>query len=171
VTDGPRYTAEHIVHGTSLRRRVGYLVAGLVGLAGASLIGLLWATEPAALPVRTQIAFAALVIVGLAWAGFATWALARRPLFALDRIVAGTLALTFSALTTGGALALAATRSGDATLVAGGVGLGVTLLSAVVLIRARTDRRRLIVRLRELERHGQADTELSSGTGADKESS
>jgi hypothetical protein len=48
-------------------------------------------------------------------AGFAAWVLARRPLFALDRIVAATLALTFSAVTTAGAATLAMTRDGVGT--------------------------------------------------------
>jgi len=37
--------------------------------------------------------FAFLIVVGLAGTGFAVLALARRPLFAVDRIVAATLAL------------------------------------------------------------------------------
>jgi hypothetical protein len=44
--------------------------------------------------------FAFLIVVGLAGTGFAVLALARRPLFAVDRIVAATLALVFSAVTT-----------------------------------------------------------------------
>jgi hypothetical protein len=153
MRDQPGYTVEHITRGASLLRRVGYLVAGMGGLAGATLVGGLWATEPAPLPVRTQLAFAMVVVVGLVWAGFAAWALARRPLFALDRIVAGTLALTFSALTTAGAVALAVTRGSVALLlIAAGVGSGLTALSAVILVRARIHRAALVARLRDLER-------------------
>jgi hypothetical protein len=160
MTDQPGFTAERIIRGTSLRRRIGYLVTGMGGLAGATLVGLLWVTEPTALPVRTQVAFAVFVIVGLAWTGYAVWALARRPLFALDRIVAATLALTFSASTTAGAVALAMARGGVASVVAAvGLGLGLTYVSAVILTRARQHRRALIARLRELE-HGQADVQV-----------
>jgi len=174
MTDQPGVTAERILRGASLNRRVGYLVAGMGGLAAATLVGVLWATEPAPLPVRTQLAFAVFIVVGLAWAGFAVWALARRPLFALDRIVAAMLALIFSTLTTAGAVALAVTRDSAVALVgAAGLGLGLTTLSAVILIRAGAHRRALIARLRELERgHAGGSLSLVPGTvPPDRESS
>lgn len=77
----------------SLRRRILYVTVALAGLLGSGLVGLLWATEPA-LPPRTAIAFACLVVIGLAWAVFGTWAVTRRaPLFARDRVLAGWLGL------------------------------------------------------------------------------
>src|ERR671916_3074746 len=99
MTEQPGYTPDRILRGLSLPRRISYVVAGLCGLLGAAMLAMLWATEPARLPARTQLAFGALILVGLAWAAFAAWALARRPLFAMDRLVAAALAVGFSTLT------------------------------------------------------------------------
>ncbi|GAA0504196.1 hypothetical protein Ade02nite_28180 [Paractinoplanes deccanensis] len=94
----------------SLRRRVSSVAAGLAGLTGSSLIALLWATEPV-LPARTHVAFGVLVAIGLAWAGFAGWAVTRRtPLFARDRVVAAWLGVAAWLLFTAGGLAIALGR-------------------------------------------------------------
>ena len=94
----------------SLRSRIGNVVALLGGLGGALVTGLLWATEPA-LPGRTHLAFGVLVALGLAWAGYGTWALTRRtPLFALDRVIAAWLAVTATGLLTAGTVAIAVAR-------------------------------------------------------------
>ncbi|SNY51577.1 transmembrane transport protein [Paractinoplanes atraurantiacus] len=90
----------------SLRRRLFYVAVGLAGLTGSALIALLWATE-AALPARTQIAFAVLIVIGIAWAGFGGWAVTRRvPLFARDRVVAAWLGMVAWLLFAAGALAI-----------------------------------------------------------------
>ena len=69
------------------------MVALVGGLTAAAVIGVLWITEPA-LPPRTQVAFGGLVLIGLAWAGYGSWALTRRtPLFALDRVIAAWLSV------------------------------------------------------------------------------
>jgi hypothetical protein len=171
MTDQPGFSAEHIVRDTSLRRRVGYLLAGMGGLAGAGLVGVLWATEPAALPVRTQLAFAFLIVVGLAWTGFAVWVLARRPLFAVDSVVAATLALTFSTVTSAGAAATAVMWGSLAALVAsGGLGLGLIIVSGILLTRARRHRMVLLTRLRELERSPTGVSE-APGVPSDESSS
>ena len=153
MTERPGHGPEHIVRGLSLPRRVGHLMAGLGGLAMAVNVALLWATEPGALPVRTRIAFAAVIGIGMMWAGFAGWALARRPLFAIDRVIAGWLAVTFSALTTLGMVAIALTRAGTAAALAcGGLGATLTVVAGAVLARARAYRRTLLARRHELER-------------------
>jgi hypothetical protein len=151
VTEQPGYPAQDILRGLSLPRRVGYLVAGLGGLAGAAMLGTLWATEPTPLPARTQLAFAALMAVGLSWAGFAAWALIRRPLFAADRVIAATLAVVFSTLTTIGAVAVAVARSSPpGGLAAAGVGLALIAVAASMLVRARRYRAGLLARERDL---------------------
>ena len=71
MTERPGYGPDRILRGLTLRRRLGDVLAGLGGLAGALLIGTLWATEPGELPMRTQVAFAALILIGGAWAAFA----------------------------------------------------------------------------------------------------
>jgi hypothetical protein len=152
MTEGPGYDPEQIMRGLGPARRVGILVAGLSGVAGAATIALLWATEPNELPARTQLAFAALIGMGMAWAGVAGWTLARRPLFALDRVIAGWLAVTFTTLTTLSTVMVALTRSSSAGVLAcGGLGLVLIVVASIVLIRARAYRAALLARRRELE--------------------
>lgn len=153
MTERPGYGPEHIVRGLSLPRRVGHLVAGLGGLTTAAIVGLLWATEPGVLPVRTRLAFAAVIGIGLTWTGFAGWALARRPLFALDRVIAAWLAVTFSTLFALGMMTIAVSRAGTAVVLAcGGVGATLTVAAGTMLARARAHRRTLLARRDELER-------------------
>lgn len=152
MTEQPGYPAERILHGLSLSRRIGYAVAGLGGLAGAAMIGMLWATEPVPLPARTQLAFAGLIAVGIAWASFAAWALARSPLFAADRVIAATLAVVFSATTAIGGVAVAVTRSSTpGAVAAAGIGLTLTAAATIMLVRARAYRSDLLARQRHLQ--------------------
>jgi hypothetical protein len=142
----------HLVRGLSLPRRIGYTVAGLGGLLGSGCISLLWATEPTSLPARTQAAFAAMIIVGMTWAGVAAWTLGRRPLFAIDRVVAAGLALALSVLWTIWGAALAWNRGGlIALLTVAGVGLAFAVVSGTLLLRARAYRATLLDRKRRLE--------------------
>ncbi|WFE33343.1 hypothetical protein [Micromonospora sp. WMMD975] len=153
MTEGPSYGPDDLMRGLSLPRRVGLLVAGLGGLAAAVTIGLLLATEPGELPLRTRIAFVAMIGIGMAWAGFAGWALARRPLFAADRVIAAWLAVTFSALLTVGMVTIAVVRAGPAgVLTVGGLGVSLTVVASMLLVRARAYRRALLTRRHELER-------------------
>jgi len=140
MTRQPPLTPDGILRGLSLGRRVAHTVAGLGGLLVAGLVGLLWATEPTPLPLRTQVAFAAMIAVGLTWAGLASWALARRPLFAVDRVVAASLALVVSVVSALWGAILAWSRTGLGGLMAVvGVGLACALASATLLVRARID--------------------------------
>lgn len=133
----------------SLRRRVLTVVALLGGLLGAALVGLLWLTEPA-LPVRTQLAFGALVLMGLGWGGYGVWVLTRRtPLFALDRVIAGWLGLA--------ATVLLAALTGLVAVTRGGVGAAAYAVVVVLvlvavgnLVRARVLRAALLRRKRQL---------------------
>jgi hypothetical protein len=93
-------------HEVALPSRLGYtaLLVGALGMAG--LTGSLWATEPS-LPARTQAAFAACVAIGLAWACFAGWVLAKKHvLFANQRVYAARMATAFSGLFLVGSIAL-----------------------------------------------------------------
>lgn len=154
MTERPGYGPDQTMRGLALPRRIGYAAAGLAGLCGATLIGMLWATEPGELPARTQVAFAALVLIGVAWAVFAAAALVRGPLFAVDRVVAAWLAVVFSALATAGMLAIAVTRASAVGVVAAvTVGPALVGVAAATLVRARAYRAALLVRMRELETH------------------
>ncbi|MGW9212844.1 transmembrane transport protein [Embleya sp. NPDC055664] len=141
-----------IARETSLRSRLRDLAVGLAGGCGAAFVALLWATEPHALPTRTRIAFAALIVVGLAWAAFGTWALtARRPLYGHDEVVGGRIALAATTATTVGGTALAAARGGPgAALATGLAGAALIALTAGLLYRAHTRRRTLLRRRHEL---------------------
>lgn len=162
MTDEPGYTPRQLLRGLSLPRRVTHVVAGLGGLAGASLIGYLWATEPDPLPARTQAAFAALIAIGLAWTVFGGWALTRHPLFAVDRVIAGWLAVVFSTLLTAGMVVLAVSRGGGAgALASAGLGLIAVAVAVAALVRARVYRRDLLTRQRSLE-----DGNAPGGTGS-----
>ncbi|MFF5085139.1 hypothetical protein ACFY36_49555 [Actinoplanes sp. NPDC000266] len=139
-------TPEEVLKGLegplSLRRRLSYVAVGLAGLTGSALIGLLWATE-AALPGRTQIAFAVLIAIGLAWAAFAGWAVTRRvPLFARDRVVAAWLGMAAWSLFAAGAVAIE--RSGR-------VAIFVVVLGAIGATNLYAARRaRLMLRRRSV---------------------
>ncbi|MBV1856605.1 hypothetical protein [Catellatospora tritici] len=130
-------------------RRLATAVAAIGGCTGAAVIGVLWATEPD-LPARTQVAFAGLIAVGLAWAGYGVWALTRRtPLFARDRVVAGWLAVGATALLTVLATAVGVLRQRGWPLLI--LSLTLLVLALVNLRRAQTARDALLRRKRELD--------------------
>jgi hypothetical protein len=133
----------------SLRRRIATVVAAVGGLAMAALAALLWATEPG-LPGRTQVAFAAIVVVGLAWVAYGTWVLTRRtPLFARDRVVAAWLSLAACGLLAVPVAVVSISR--DRLRVAALVTMLVLVAVAIVnLVRARGHRAALQRRKREL---------------------
>lgn len=89
----------------SMKARLGHVALLLLASAMTTVIGSLWLTEPS-LPLRTQLAFGALCLIGVAWAALAIWVLrARRPLYARDRVIAGAMAVTFTSLFLAGAVA------------------------------------------------------------------
>jgi hypothetical protein len=139
----------------SLRSRMRHIAVGLAGGCAATLIAVLWATEPDPLPARTQVAFAGLIAIGAAWAGLAGWVLSRRrPLFARDRVLGARLALGATVLTTIAGTALAAVRGATSDVLVTALG-GVLFTAAAVLVLVRAQsRRRELLRLRDaLRRH------------------
>jgi hypothetical protein len=123
----------------SMPARLGYVTLLLVAAAGAIALATLWATEPA-LPARTHAAFAALTAVNVGWAAFAAWVLrTRRVLLGYDRVVAGRMAVTFSAVFAAGMIA-AALLSGRPA-VWGGVAVGVVMTTIAALQLGRATRR------------------------------
>ncbi len=134
----------------SLRSRLRHVAVGLAGGCGAAVIAVLWATEPDALPKRTQVAFAGLIAIGLAWAVLAGWVLSRRrPMFARDRVLSARIALAATVVTAVAGVAVAAVRGSTVDLVATAAGGAVFAAAAVLaLVRARR-RRRELLRLRD----------------------
>ena len=125
----------------ALPSRLGHTLLLLAGLGAAGVTGALLLTEPA-LPARTRLAFAVMVVVGLAWAALAAWVLARRRvLLATHRVVAARLAVAVTALFTAGAVGVAVDAGGAATGGWAAAGVGVAMLGAALLLHRQARRR------------------------------
>ncbi len=110
----------------SLPARLGYVALLLVATLATVGVVSLWVTEPL-LPLRTQLAFAAMSVIGLSWAALSIWALAtRRVLFARDRVIAGWMAAGFTSMFLIGA--------GVAVLVSGGAAAWVALATGAIML-------------------------------------
>lgn len=140
----------------SPRARFGHVLLLLAATAMAIVLFALLATEPD-LPMRTTAAFAAMLGIAAAWMIYSGWVLMNRNTLLINhRVIAGTMAVTFSALFTAGALAVGFAGGADAAFLAAGLGTGFTAVSTWLLARARADRARLLARrdalLREVRR-------------------
>ena len=120
----------------SIPSRLRYVGLLLASAAMTAVTGSLWLTEPG-LPARTRIAFAVMVLLGLAWTAFAAWVLTRkRILLAPHRIVAGRLSVAACSVFTLGALAVGVSTSKPAALLAAGTGAAMLGLAVFLLRRA-----------------------------------
>ena len=136
----------------SLPARLGYVTLLLAAAAMSVVIVALWLTEPA-LPARTQLAFAVMTAIGASWVALAAWVLAaRRPLFARDRVLAGRMAVAFTMVFAGGALAAVFLGGGAAASAAFFTGLVMVGLAIGALRAARRRFVELSTRRMELER-------------------
>lgn len=136
----------------SLRARLAHVALLLVALAMAVAVGSLWLTEPE-LPVRTHVGFALVVVIAIAWVGYAAWVLSRRRvLLAGHRVVASRMAVGFNALFVFATLALGYWGPPSRAPYAA-ASLGLLMLAAAVALHAQARRRfaRLLERRRELE--------------------
>jgi hypothetical protein len=136
----------------SFRARLGYVLLSLVASAMTIVVVSLWATE-AALPARTEVAFGLLSAIGVSWAAYSVWVLrARRVMLAIQRVVAGRLAVAFSGVFAAGCLILVLTT--DVAAAGPALAMGVTLLVIAVVSwrRAEADCAALRARRDELER-------------------
>jgi hypothetical protein len=124
----------------SLPSRLGYTMLLLASLAGAGVTGALLATETG-LPPRTQVALAVMVGIGLSWTAYAVWVLTRRRvLLAGHRIVAGRMAVGFTAVFTVGAWALGQWGGMGRTGFAA-AGLGAVMLASAIAVLVHARRR------------------------------
>jgi hypothetical protein len=136
----------------SRRSRLGHVGLLLVSTAMTVVVVSLWVTEPA-LPVRTQVAFGAMTVIGLAWMVFAGWVLTtRRVLLGRDSVVAGHLAVTFTAVFVAGALLVGYSTGGKAPFAAAATGAGLLGVAIALLVRARRRVAGLTARRDALER-------------------
>jgi len=124
----------------SLPSRLAYTMLLGVSVAGTAVVGSLLLTEPD-LPLRTLTAMAVMVGIGLSWATFAAWVLARRRvLFAYHRVISARMGVAFSFLFVVGAIAT--TWSSD-TSGAGyaAASMGLVMLGAAVAMLVRAHHR------------------------------
>lgn len=131
--------------------RLGYLALLLAASAMTVVVGSLWMTE-AALPPRTSVAMGALIVIGLSWVIFAAWVLARRPLLAQHRVVAGWMSVAFTALFAIGAAAASYATEARAADLAAATGVAMLGIAVVLLVRARRAVAGLVARREALER-------------------
>lgn len=125
----------------------------LASSAGGLAVGVLWWTEPRALPLRTQVGFALCMGVCGCWSGIAVWRLRRRGGFlARQRVFATGFALVASLAFT--ALGLAASPHVGAPRAAWTVGLSGTAMTAVAGALHAAARRRMRALEEELGRGG-----------------
>lgn len=136
----------------SLPSRLGHVALLLASLTMTCVVTALWLTEPA-LPARTQIAFAVMIVISVSWVVFAAWVLShRRPLFARDSVIAGRMAVTFTTAFVAGALTVGVTTGGSAPYLAAALGM-LMLGAAVAMLRwAHRQCARLTARREVLER-------------------
>ncbi|HUQ11296.1 MAG TPA: hypothetical protein VM146_13360 [Steroidobacteraceae bacterium] len=135
----------------SLKSRLGYVALLLVAAGVTVVIASLWITEPS-LPLYTQAAFGAMNLIGVSWVALSIWALvARRPLFARDRVIAGGMAVAFTSLFLAGSFA-AAIMAGSETAYAV-MALAGMMFAMAIKVQARARRRfnELSARRAELE--------------------
>jgi hypothetical protein len=132
--------------------RLGHVALLLVSMAMTVVVVSLWLTEPA-LPVRTRVAFGAMTVIGVAWMVFAGWVLTtRRVLLGRDNVVAGRLAVTFTAVFVAGALLVGYSAGGRAPFAAAAIGVGLLGVAIALLVRARRRVAALTARRDALER-------------------
>jgi hypothetical protein len=136
----------------SFKARMGYVALLLASAAMTVVVIPLWLTEPS-LPARTQAAFGAIALIGLSWCALACWVLrARRPLFARDRLIAGRMAMGFTALFALAALTAVILSASPAAYGALAMGVAMLAVATAVLVGARRRFMSLVARREELQR-------------------
>lgn len=130
----------------SPRARYGHLVLLLGASAMGVLVLSLLMTEPA-LPLRTQAAFGAMMIIALGWVAYAAWVLSRRrPLFQRHRVVAASMGTGFSAVFAAVTAAAAWLTGSAAAAMASALGAVFVGVGVVLFVRARGRRNALLER-------------------------
>ena len=136
----------------SLPSRLRY-VALLLGASTMSAIVIALLVTESKLPVRTSVALGVMAVIGVSWIVFAAWVLTRkRVLLGSHRIIAGRLAVVFSAVFVIGALSVGLTTSQSSPFAA--AAMGAVMLSVAVRMLARAKRQfvQLSKRRDELQR-------------------
>lgn len=146
----------------STGRRVLYTLLLCFDLAVGVVVAALLVTEDG-LPVRTRVAFVGMLTIAAVWAVFFTLTLTRKKvLLARQQVIAGWIAVAFSALFAVGCFVLAAVapERRAMALAAGACGVGMLAVAGWLLVRARRRFAALMARRRKLE-HELASPEAS----------
>ena len=136
--------------------RYGHLALTVVATVMAGSLGWVMLTEPD-MPVHVMVAFSVMFAIAAAWAAFGSRVLSRRrPLLANREVIAGGMAVGFSALFTAAAAAIGFLAGAHTVVTSASIlGATLTLVAIAVLARAllrRAELRALRMRLeRELE--------------------
>jgi hypothetical protein len=131
--------------------RLGHVLLLLAAAAISIVIASLLATEPT-LPLRTRLSFALMLAMGLSWIVYSTWALTHvRSLLANLRVVAGRMAVAFTAAFAFGALGLGIATGTTGFYLASGLGAGMLAIAIGLLVRAHRHLANLQARRRALE--------------------
>jgi hypothetical protein len=136
----------------SVRARIGYAGLFAISLLMASGVAALLFTE-IDLPGRARAAFVLLIVIGVSWAAFAGWMLARRRvLLAAHRVLAARMALICCSVYTIACIGLGVSGQASAgAFVAAAIGAGQTALAALLYVQARRGVDALVARRRALE--------------------
>jgi hypothetical protein len=136
----------------SVKARLGYVALLLVSSAMTVGILSLWCTE-SYLPLRAQLAFGAMSLIGISWVALSIWALTtRRILLARDRVAAGWMSVVFTALFLAGAIVAVLVTGSAAAFGAAATGVLMFGIALRVLAGARRRFIELLARREELQR-------------------
>ncbi len=139
-------------HALSTRARFGHVGLLLAAIAISIILIALLATE-SAIPMRTRIAFSAMLAMSLSWAGYAIWVLKNRwTLLANHQIVAGKMAVAFTAIFTAASLALGFYTGKSTGFLAASMGVALLVIAIGLLARAKRRFTFLQNRRQQLER-------------------
>ena len=136
----------------SLPSRLRYVALLLAAATMTTIVTALLVTEPM-LPTHTSIALGVMTVIGVSWMMFAAWVLTRkRVLLGSHQIVAGRLAVVFSAVFVIGALAVGVATSNASPFAAAAMGAVMLSVAVTMLARAKRHVAHLSKRRDELQR-------------------
>ena len=136
----------------SKRARFGHVSLLLAATGMNIVIASLLATERG-LPLRTSATFVVLLAIGICWIAYAVWVLRnRQTLLANHRIVAGRMAVTFSAVFACGAFGFGLATGKAAMFLAAALGAVMLVVAVTLLLRAHRHLSELVARRTLLER-------------------
>lgn len=134
----------------STKKRWLYRALALVIFVWVMALSSMWLTEPTGLPASTNVAFAAMLVLGFGWVGVLLWILTRRSCpTAIDRIATGWMATLACSVSLVLSVAIAAIRNNSwAALTLAVTGLPILLAALLLLSSGYTLRRSLLERLK-----------------------